>query len=238
MTNTRLHNSARYDFSQTALAAKVKAYAHKILIIKKTIKHILAFVPFNYTAVSKFCLSSSVNHFTAPYLQDICVCGIVKWSIIEARRKRKCVCMYMCVWEMEKEWEKDRPEMKTRKWGRAEWKWWLIWHVSAPLSTCSVSHVLGLVNCGATWLLCQSSYVSGFCSVEKVGKKCPTEDIQQRVGSAAKWGEKLHPNEGKLYSAVLFFDMLDFMCHIKPNNQSLSIMWNLIGGLILPPLWI
>lgn len=103
--------------------------------------HIL---PFDYTSVSKLSLGSSITHFTAPYLHDTCVCVGVG-------------CLSKCMFVCQGVWERDRYLMKTRERGGAGWKRWTVRPLYAPLSACSLRHVPGLVNCSATWLLCQSS---------------------------------------------------------------------------------
>lgn len=69
------------------------------------------------------------------------------------------------------------------------WKQWM-WPISAPLLTCSLSHVLALVKSSTAWLLCQSC--TFFCLVEENRETCLTENIQQKKGEAAafKWREE------------------------------------------------
>lgn len=116
---------------------------------------LLAYFPFQLHSCLKI-LSQQLHHalhcpIPAGY---VCVCGTFKWSIGE-KKHQKCVCAWLCMCKRMKERDENKEVRKGWVKGMD-----YIRPVSAPLSTCSVSHVRGLVNRSTTWLLCQSSKVA------------------------------------------------------------------------------
>ena len=134
-------------------------------------KHIVGIFSLSITQLS---VSAAPSCTPLPYTCRIWVCECMfRWSAIEARRRKVCV--------------RDCKGMR----GLSERDGLYIRPVSAPLSTCSLSHVLGLVNCGAAWLLCQSLKVA-FCSLWRnmSDRGCPTERRkcrEVRGDTASKW---------------------------------------------------
>lgn len=75
---------------------------------------------------------------------------------------------------------------------QVQWKQWL-WHIAAVLLTCSLSHVLVLVNSNAAWLLCQSFI---WLLLRRIGRH-----VWQRTSNKKQTGGKvLHPNGVKEYN--------------------------------------